>query len=86
MRIMILFMGIAGIFLLSISCQQDLSIKESSFSKSLVTGKYILEAKEGWWNWCMAPIYDEEGKLHVFMSTIPDTKILMLFITRENFI
>ena len=53
------------------SCTQDLSIKESSFCKSLVPGKYILEAGEGQWNWCMAPIYDEEGKLHVFMSSIP---------------
>ena len=53
------------------SCTQDLTIKESSFCKSLVPGKYILEAGEGWWNWCMAPIYDEEGKLHVFMSSIP---------------
>ncbi len=72
-----------GILLLSFSCTRDLTIKESSFSKSLVPGKYILEAEEGWWNWCMAPIYDEEGKLHMFMSAIPysgswitDSKIL----------
>ena len=60
-----------SILLLCISCTQDLSIKESSFCKSLVPGKYILEAGEGQWNWCMAPIYDEEGKLHVYMSSIP---------------
>ncbi|MDW5290141.1 glycoside hydrolase family protein [Formosa sp. PL04] len=54
------------------SCKQEpLSIKESSFVKSLETGKYILPAEDSWWNWCMAPIYDEQGKLHVFMSTIP---------------
>ena len=50
---------------------KDLTIKESSFCKSLKAGKYILPAKEGWWNWGMAPIYDEEGKLHIFNSCIP---------------
>ena len=43
----------------------------SSFCQSLVPGKFILPAKEGWWNWGMAPIYDEEGKLHIFNSSIP---------------
>jgi hypothetical protein len=43
----------------------------SSFCKSLVPGKFILPAKEGWWNWGMAPIYDEDGKLHIFNSSIP---------------
>lgn len=56
-----------------LSCKEDLTISESSFSKSLVAGNYILPAEEGWWNWCMAPIYDEQGKLHVFMSTIPNS-------------
>lgn len=46
-------------------------IKESKFCKSLVPGNFILPAEEGWWNWCMAPIYDDNGKLHIFMSTIP---------------
>jgi len=50
---------------------KDLAIKESSFCKSLKAGKYILPAKEGWWNWGMAPIYDDEGKLHIFNSCIP---------------
>lgn len=59
------------LFLVTISCKPDLTIKESDFVKSLEPGKFILPAEEGWWNWCMAPIYDEEGKLHVFMSTIP---------------
>ncbi|MGQ1788077.1 glycoside hydrolase family protein [Saccharicrinis sp. GN24d3] len=54
------------------SCKPDQTIKESDFCKSLVPGKYILPAEEGWWNWCMAPIYDENGKLHVFMSSIPN--------------
>ncbi|WP_158973981.1 glycoside hydrolase family protein [Cellulophaga sp. L1A9] len=60
------------LMLVFISGKRDLVIKESSFSKSLVPGKFILEAEDGWWNWGMAPIYDESGKLHVFMSTIPN--------------
>jgi len=62
---------IALVVLLIQACEQDISIKESSFCSSLVPGKYILDAGEGWWNWCMAPIYDEQGKLHVFNSSIP---------------
>jgi hypothetical protein len=62
-----------GIIMSSISYGQDLSIKESLFYKSLTAGKYILPAEDGWWNWCMAPIYDEKGKLHVFMSAIPNS-------------
>lgn len=46
-------------------------IGTSRFCASLKPGKYILPAKEGWWNWCMAPIYDEAGRLHVFNSAIP---------------
>ena len=46
-------------------------IKESAFGKSLKAGKFILPAKEGWWNWGMAPIYDPQGKLHIFNSSIP---------------
>ncbi|HAV12094.1 MAG TPA: hypothetical protein DCX06_01175 [Opitutae bacterium] len=46
-------------------------ILESSFGASLTAGKYLLPAKEGWWNWGMAPIYDEAGKLHIFNSSIP---------------
>jgi hypothetical protein len=49
----------------------SLPIRESSFFKSLTPGKFILPAKEGWWNWGMAPIYDEKGKLHIFNSAIP---------------
>lgn len=60
------------IIMITFSCKQDLTVKESNFAKSLEKGKYILPAQDGWWNWCMAPIYDEDGKLHVFMSTIPN--------------
>ena len=49
-------------------------IAESSFFKSLTPGKFILPAKKGWWNWGMAPIYDESGKLHIFNSAIPYKK------------
>ncbi|MAU17008.1 MAG: hypothetical protein CMH46_15880 [Muricauda sp.] len=62
----------AVVTLLFYSAKPDKRIKESSFAKSLVPGEYILPAEEGWWNWGMAPIYDEKGKLHVFMSTIPN--------------
>lgn len=53
-------------------CKKDLTIKESSFVKSHVPGDYILDAPDGWWHWGMAPMYDTFGKLHVFMSAIPN--------------
>ena len=46
-------------------------LKESDFCKSLTAGKFILPAKEGFWNWGMAPIYDAQGQLHIFNSRIP---------------
>lgn len=46
-------------------------IPESTFTASLTPGKFILPAKKGWWNWGMAPIYDDQGKLHIFNSAIP---------------
>ncbi|TWU36562.1 Glycosyl hydrolases family 43 [Novipirellula aureliae] len=52
-------------------CLSDEPMKESAFGKSLVAGKFILPAKDGWWNWGMAPIYDEQGRLHIFNSSIP---------------
>jgi len=64
--------GLFGMLLLALSCQQAFPIEESSFSKALVPGTYIIPAAEGNWNWCMAPIYDEKGKLHVFNSIIPN--------------
>ncbi len=63
---------VIGIAILCLSSYQNAGIKESSFCKSLVPGKYILDAGDGWWHWCMAPIYDEDEKLHVFMSAIPN--------------
>jgi len=60
-----------SLVLICFSCNDNLIVKESSFSKSLVAGKYVLEANDGWWHWGMAPIYDKNEKLHVFMSAIP---------------
>lgn len=61
------------LFLINFSCKQDLTVKESSFCKSLEAGSFILDAPEGWWHWCMAPMYDEKGTVHVFMSAIPNS-------------
>ncbi|CAA6676254.1 MULTISPECIES: glycoside hydrolase family protein [unclassified Lentimonas] len=47
-------------------------LEESSFSESLVPGPFILPSEAHEWTWCMAPIYDDAGKLHVFNSIIPD--------------
>jgi hypothetical protein len=65
------FIILACLIPISAFSEKDQPIRESSFCKSLVPGKYILPAKEGWWNWGMAPIYDEVGKLHIFNSSIP---------------
>lgn len=46
-------------------------VKVSSLCEAQIPGDYVLEAEEGTWNWGMAPIYDEEGKLHIFNSIIP---------------
>ena len=48
------------------------AIEVSSFCEAQSPGNYILEAQEGEWTWGMAPIYDEDGKLHIFNSVIPD--------------
>ncbi|MFC7338708.1 glycoside hydrolase family protein [Haloferula chungangensis] len=52
-------------------CLNAAAIETSSFCKSQSPGKYILDAEEGEWTWGMAPIYDEDGKLHIFNSVIP---------------
>ncbi|MFQ3208928.1 MAG: hypothetical protein ACI9U5_000772 [Colwellia sp.] len=69
-------MVIAGLILCSASSlsantdKQPYTVKESTFSKTLTPGKFLLPAKEGWWNWGMASIYDEQGKLHIFNASI----------------
>jgi hypothetical protein len=65
-------LGRFGILLLGLSCQQAFACEESTFSKALVPGAYLIPAAAGNWNWCMAPIYDEKGKLHVFNWVIPN--------------
>ena len=47
------------------------SEKISDFSRSLEPVGRILES-EGYYVWCCAPIYDEEGKVHVFYSRWSD--------------
>jgi len=58
-------------FVLGLLSQPAIAIKESAFVKSLVPGPFILPSPEGTWTWGMAPIYDEEGKVHIFNSIIP---------------
>lgn len=60
-----------AVLTLGISWQVTYSVEESAFSKSLKPVDFILPSQEGEWTWCMAPIYDEQGKLHVFNSIIP---------------
>lgn len=52
-------------------CGQAWGIEVSSFCEAQLPGEYILEAEEGSWTWGMAPIYDDDGKLHIFNSVIP---------------
>ncbi|MEN8662944.1 MAG: glycoside hydrolase family protein [Lentimonas sp.] len=47
------------------------AIEESAFVKSLTPGPFILPSPEGTWTWGMAPIYDDEGKVHILNSIIP---------------
>ncbi|TWU50604.1 Glycosyl hydrolases family 43 [Rubripirellula tenax] len=60
-----------SVFVLSLFSQLAMAVEESDFVKSLVPGPFILPSPEGTWTWCMAPIYDEAGKVHVFNSIIP---------------
>jgi len=53
-------------FLLFPLCSDE-SISESSFCKSLQPVGRILEDPE-WTNWDMAPIYDDSGKVHLFVG------------------
>ena len=49
---------------------QSNQAKESQFCKSLEPVGRILES-EGYYVWCNTPIYDEQGKVHVFYSRWP---------------
>ena len=64
--------ALLGIVLIMTICGQAATIEVSAFCKAQVPGNYVIEAEEGNWNWCMAPMYDKNGKLHVFNSIIPN--------------
>lgn len=65
-------MGLSALLMMGGICPQLWAIESSSFLEAQVPGAYIIPADEGYWNHCMAPIYDEKGKLHVFCSIIPN--------------
>lgn len=48
------------------------AVEVSSFCEAQEPGRFILPSDEESWTWGMAPIYDEEGTLHIFNSVIPD--------------
>ncbi len=60
----VLLAGVCGV--------QSYGLEVSSFCRAQVPGEYILEAEPGYWTWGMAPVYDEEGRLHIFNSVIPE--------------
>ncbi len=64
-------LGRSILVIMGLWCQPALALEVSAFCRAQVPGKYIIKADAGNWNWCMAPIYDEQGKLHVFNSIIP---------------
>jgi len=51
--------------------EEGITIEKSPFCEVQVPGDYILAGEDHEWTWGMAPIYDEEGKLHIFNSVIP---------------
>ncbi|MBU2877933.1 MULTISPECIES: glycoside hydrolase family protein [Aliiglaciecola] len=58
-------------FVFGLLSQSVAAIEESALVKSMLPGPFILPAPEGTWTWGMAPIYDDNGKVHVFNSIIP---------------
>ncbi len=65
-------MSLIAVLMLGVWNGQLSAVETSSFLKAQVPGAYIIPADEGFWNHCMAPIYDDAGKLHVFCSIIPN--------------
>ncbi|CAA6691612.1 Unannotated [Lentimonas sp. CC19] len=61
-----------GVLLSFAWCSQAIGIEMSKFCKAQTPVGYILESDEESWTWGMAPIYDEDGKLHIFNSVIPN--------------
>ncbi len=68
-------LGLLTCSVLATACAQQVVVEDSDFLKSQVPGKYILPSDEDSWTWGMAPIYDEDGKLHIFNSVIPNDGI-----------
>ena len=58
------------VFLTTLYAQEKIEL--SKFCDSQTPGKFILEGEDDEWTWGMAPIYDENGKLHIFNSVIPN--------------
>lgn len=50
--------------------QAAVTIEDSNFVKSHTPSSFILPSPEGTWTWGMAPIYDDQGKVHLFNSII----------------
>ena len=59
------------VIVFSVFSQTVAAIEESALVKSMIPGPFILPSPEGTWTWGMAPIYDDEGKVHIFNSIIP---------------
>ncbi|MCD8080741.1 MAG: glycoside hydrolase family protein [Bacteroides sp.] len=61
-------------FLISLSCAQaqEQEVPVSDFCHSLTPLGRILET-ENYYVWCVSPIYDEQGRVHVFYSRWPST-------------
>ena len=57
------------IFMAVCSCSEN-QMKVSSFCESLEPVQRILEDPD-WTNWDMAPIYDEEGRIHLYVGRWP---------------
>jgi hypothetical protein len=61
-----------GMVLAAVCCGPVMGIEMSSFCKAQEPVQYILPAGEDHWTWGMAPVYDDEGTLHIFNSVIPN--------------
>jgi len=67
-----LFMGLlGGVLFGAASGEEAVKVEMSAFCQAQTPGKYILAGEDDEWTWGMAPIYDKEGKLHIFNSVIP---------------
>ena len=64
--------AIKAVLFAGLLSQPVAAIEESAFVKSLEPKNFILPSPEGSWTWGMAPIYDDEGKVHLFNSIIPN--------------